>query len=139
MPDARSDLKSETDAVAEHSGRQLDMHGRVVVVTGASSGIGAVTARDLHERGAIVHALGRNAERTTAIAQQLGTEPIVADFARFTDVRRAASELLERCDRIDVLVNNAGALVPQRTITQDGHELTLQANHLSTLGMLEVS
>ena len=118
-------------ATSDARPRQLDMHGRTVIVTGASSGIGSVTARDLHERGAHVIALGRDRERTTAIARELGTDPVIADFASFADVRRAAAELLAQCEFIDGLVNNAGALVPTRTITQDGHELTLQANHLS--------
>jgi NAD(P)-dependent dehydrogenase (short-subunit alcohol dehydrogenase family) len=118
-------------ATSDSTPAQLDLRGRTIIVTGASSGIGAVTARDLHERGAHVIAVGRDPERTTSIARALGTEPVVADFARFADVRRAAAQLLDRCERIDALVNNAGALVPTRTVTADGHELTLQANHLS--------
>ncbi|MCW2972765.1 MAG: short-chain dehydrogenase/reductase [Thermoleophilia bacterium] len=120
-------MTSDHDATT----RQLDLHGRTIVVTGASSGIGAVTAGDLHGRGARVIAVGRNPERTTAIAAQLGTEPVIADFGVLADVHRAAAEILGRCDRIDALVNNAGALVPQRTVTVDGHELTFQANHLA--------
>jgi NAD(P)-dependent dehydrogenase (short-subunit alcohol dehydrogenase family) len=57
-----------------------DLTGQVAFVTGASGGIGAAAARRLHALGATVHVAGRSPERTAAIAAELGTEPIVADF-----------------------------------------------------------
>ncbi len=108
-----------------------DLSGRVTVITGASSGIGAAAARVLHRLGATVHVVGRSPERTAAVAAEMGTEPIVADFARLADVRAVAARVLERCGRLDVLVNNAGLWMIRRQETADGHELTFQVNHLA--------
>ncbi|GAA4132135.1 SDR family NAD(P)-dependent oxidoreductase [Actinomadura keratinilytica] len=107
------------------------MTGKTVVITGASSGIGAAAARRLAAQGANVVPVGRSPERTAAVAAEIGAEPLVADFADLAQVRRLAGELLDRCERIDVLANNAGGLVSQRRDTRDGHELTFQANHLA--------
>ena len=109
----------------------VDMTGTTVVITGASSGIGAAAARRLAARGATVLPVGRSPDRTAAVAAEIGAEPLVADFADLAQVRRLAGELLDRCERIDVLANNAGGLVSQRRETGDGHELTFQANHLA--------
>ena len=111
--------------------RTADLDGRTIVVTGASSGIGAAAARALAARGATVVPVGRSAERTGAVAAELGVEPLIADFARLEDVRTLAERLLVRCPTIDVLVHNAGAMVPERRVTEDGHELTLQSNYLA--------
>lgn len=104
---------------------------RVVVVTGASSGIGRATAIAVAERGDHVAVVGRNAERTRSVASEAGGEPFVADFDRLDDVRSLAGRLLDRCERIDVLVNNAGGLVSEWALTDDGHERTLQSNVLA--------
>jgi NAD(P)-dependent dehydrogenase (short-subunit alcohol dehydrogenase family) len=108
-----------------------DLTGRTIVVTGASAGIGEAAARQLHSMGADVHVVGRSPERTAAVAADVGTEPIVADFARLDDVRATADEVLTRCPQLDVLVNNAGLSVSQRRVTADGHELMFQVNHLA--------
>jgi NAD(P)-dependent dehydrogenase (short-subunit alcohol dehydrogenase family) len=104
---------------------------RVVVITGASSGIGAVAAARLAERGDQVAVVGRNPERTRAVADRIGGTAFVADFTRFDDVRELASALSERYDAIDVLLNNAGGLISTRTGTVDGHEATIQSNYLA--------
>ncbi|WP_382305809.1 SDR family NAD(P)-dependent oxidoreductase [Herbiconiux sp. UC225_62] len=104
---------------------------RVVVITGASSGIGAVAAARLAERGDQVAVVGRNPERTRAVAESLGGTAFVADFTRFDEVRELASALSQRYEAIDVLLNNAGGLVSTRTDTVDGHEATIQSNYLS--------
>ncbi|HLI02507.1 MAG TPA: SDR family NAD(P)-dependent oxidoreductase [Acidimicrobiales bacterium] len=108
------------------------MNAAVVVVTGASEGIGAAGARALAAQGHQVVPVGRSAEKTRAIAAEVGNEGHVADFADLARVRALAAALAERYPRIDVLVNNAGLIAGnQRTVTGDGHELTWQVNHLA--------
>jgi NAD(P)-dependent dehydrogenase (short-subunit alcohol dehydrogenase family) len=75
--------------------------------------------------------VGRDPERVARIAEEVGNEGLVADFASLAGVRRLADELLERCERIDVLVNNAGLIAGRRRLSEDGHELTLAVNHLA--------
>jgi NAD(P)-dependent dehydrogenase (short-subunit alcohol dehydrogenase family) len=104
---------------------------RTIVITGASSGIGEVAAESLAAQGARVAVVGRNPERTRAVAERVGGEAFVADFERLDDVRRVAGELLDRLDRIDVLCNNAGGLYHAHELTVDGHERTIQTNHLA--------
>jgi NAD(P)-dependent dehydrogenase (short-subunit alcohol dehydrogenase family) len=115
-----------------------DAHGKVIVVTGASSGIGAAAALELARRGARVTPVGRDAKRLERSAGRIreaaadgSGEPVQADFASLDEVRRLASELLDRHERIDVLVNNAGLVADRRRLTSDGHELTFQVNHLA--------
>ena len=104
---------------------------QTVVITGASDGIGAAAARQLRAKGEHVILVGRSPQKTAAIAPELGGAPHhVADFTRLADVRRLASELAGH-DRIDVLVNNAGAVMGAREITDDGFEKTFQVNHLA--------
>ncbi len=105
---------------------------RTAVITGASAGIGAEAARELVRRGWQVAVAGRHPERTAHVAAEIGAVPFVADFDRLDDVRALADALQGRFGRIDVLVNNAGGLVPQRALTVDGHETTLQRNLLAS-------
>ncbi|MDQ7991841.1 MAG: SDR family NAD(P)-dependent oxidoreductase [Propionicimonas sp.] len=104
---------------------------KVIVITGASDGIGAAAARRLVENGHRVVVVGRSAEKTASIGRALGVDHHVADFARFGEVSELASVLLKRYPRIDVLANNAGLISQRRTLTEDGHERTFQVNHLS--------
>jgi NAD(P)-dependent dehydrogenase (short-subunit alcohol dehydrogenase family) len=107
------------------------MAGKTVVITGASAGIGTAAAGQLAALGARIIVLGRSPVKTAAVAEQIGATGVVADFARFSDVRRAAAEVTELCPRIDVLINNAGGLFPGNTRTDDGHGTTVQVNHLA--------
>ncbi|MDQ1678291.1 MAG: hypothetical protein QOC93_3435 [Actinomycetota bacterium] len=115
----------------------MNPHTPVVVVTGAGSGIGAAAATELARRGLEVVVVGRSRtklDRTvTAVAAASGREPasFTADYTRFADVRRLGAELRAAFPRIDVLANNAGAVAGRRKITVDGHELTMQVNHLA--------
>jgi len=74
-------------------GTAPDLSGHTVVVTGASSGIGAAAARRFRELGATVAVVGRSAGRTAAVAAEIGARPHVADFARLDDVRTLAAPL----------------------------------------------
>ncbi|PPG01426.1 short-chain dehydrogenase [Pseudoclavibacter sp. RFBI5] len=104
---------------------------RTVVITGGSDGIGAAAARALAAKGWRVVVVGRNAEKTAAVAEEIGAERFVADFSRLDEVRELAARLVEQVGPIDVLANNAGGIFGDRTRTVDGHELTLQVNHLA--------
>lgn len=110
----------------------------VVVVTGATSGIGLAAARSLAESGARVIMAARDTRKAAAacerIERELGREctgVVECDLASFASVRSAAEELCDRFPAIDVLVDNAGVITPVRSETVDGHELTFQVNHLS--------
>ena len=103
----------------------------VAVITGASSGIGERAAVRLAEAGWDVAVVGRNRERTHAVALATGGTPFIADFDRLDEVRSLAASILEQYPRIDVLANNAGGLVHRRGRSEDGHERTIQHNHLA--------
>ncbi|GAA3438376.1 SDR family NAD(P)-dependent oxidoreductase [Kutzneria kofuensis] len=105
--------------------------GKIVVLTGASAGIGAAAARQLHRDGVKVIPVGRNAAKTAAIAEELGEPALTCNYADLDDVRRLADALLERCPRIDVLANNAGGMWVKRELTKDGNELNFQVNCLA--------
>ena len=104
---------------------------RTIVITGASDGIGAAAARALAADGHEVVVVGRDPAKTNAVADEIGAERHVADFAKLADVRTLAATLAERHPRIDVLANNAGGLNGRREVTVDGHERTFQVNHLA--------
>jgi len=108
-----------------------DMTGKTVVITGASDGIGAAAAKLLYARGARVIVVGRSLEKTTEVAKAVGTEPITADFTDLASVRKAAKAILMACPKLDVLINNAGGLWPERLVTDDGHEQTFKVNYLA--------
>lgn len=104
---------------------------KTILVTGASDGIGAAAARQLASKGHRLLLVGRSPEKTTRVAKEVNAEPFIADFTRLDDVRRLAAEIRSSVDRLDVLANNAGGIFSQRTVTVDGHEKTLQVNHLA--------
>ena len=114
------------------------MRGKVAMVTGATLGLGFVTARALAQQGATVIVVGHNEARGAAavnrIKQETGSaavEWVRADLSAQAEVRRLARDVQHRCPRLDVLVNNAGALFTERTLSVDGIEMTLALNHLA--------
>ncbi|TDT78715.1 short-subunit dehydrogenase [Arthrobacter sp. AG258] len=104
---------------------------RTIVITGASDGIGAAAARTLAKAGERVVVVGRSAEKTRALAAEIGADHHLADFADLAQVRALADTLRSTYPHIDVLANNAGGMMGKRTLTVDGHELTFQVNHLA--------
>ena len=107
------------------------LDGRVVLVTGATSGIGLAAAEQLARCGASVVLLGRKAEKLERVRSDLvertGNDAIsgvVADMADLDAVRRAADAIHERHERLDALIHNAGALSSQLTLSPDGTEVT---------------
>ncbi|MGD0747765.1 MAG: SDR family oxidoreductase [Acidimicrobiales bacterium] len=114
------------------------MQGKTVVVTGGNSGMGFETAAALATMGARVLVTARNADKgraaIAALAQRTGGEGrcqlVVFDLADLSSVRRGAAEILDVAPRLDVLVNNAGAVLSERAETVDGLEATFATNHL---------
>ncbi|APA95403.1 oxidoreductase [Nocardia seriolae] len=114
-----------------------DLNGRTAIVTGASGGLGLETARQLAVHGARVVLACRNAEKAAAAAESIresapGAElPFVElDVAALASVRKAAQRIHDEFERVDLLVNNAGTLSRERTVTVDGFETTFGTNHL---------
>ena len=104
---------------------------RTIVITGASDGIGAASARQLAAAGERVVVIGRDPGKTDAVARELGADSFVCDFGELAQVRSLAAKLLDRYERIDVLANNAGGIFGERRLTVDGFETTFQVNHLA--------
>ncbi|MET4001808.1 NAD(P)-dependent dehydrogenase (short-subunit alcohol dehydrogenase family) [Arthrobacter sp. UYCu511] len=107
------------------------MEQRTIVITGASSGIGEAAARTLAQTGDTIVVIGRSAQRTRAVAQDIGADYFIADFSLLDQVAELAAALKEKYPRIDVLANNAGGIMAGRELTADGHEKTFQVNHLA--------
>jgi NAD(P)-dependent dehydrogenase (short-subunit alcohol dehydrogenase family) len=114
------------------------MQGKTVLVTGGNQGIGRATAVALARKGARVVLVARSEEKgQRAVADvQAATgskevELLVADLSSLEQVRHAAAEFKRRHDRLHVLVNNAGVVVPSRRVTIDGFEETFAINHLA--------
>ncbi|MBZ9749314.1 SDR family NAD(P)-dependent oxidoreductase [Deinococcus sp. HMF7604] len=106
--------------------------GSTVLITGATGGIGLVTARELAQQGHRVLLVGRNPSRTEAAAQATGAaRTFLADLSELRQVRRLAQEVAAQLPQLDLLVNNAGALYTQRQETREGIEQTWALNHLS--------
>ena len=114
------------------------MGGKVVLITGGISGIGKAAATALAGMGATVVITGRNEERGKRALQEIreesgndGVELILADLTVQDEVRRLAEELRERHNQLEVLVNNAGLVLSERTETPDGIEMQLAINHVA--------
>lgn len=111
------------------------LEGRVVVLTGFTSGIGRATASMLGSLGATLHLVGRDPGRVASVSAQLRDEGIdvttsIADLADLDAVRRIATEIVEQHPSIDVLIHNAGALSRTYTTSAQGHEATVAAQVL---------
>ena len=110
---------------------------RIIMVTGATAGIGLATARGIAQQGATVILVGRSLERSRAAAEgikeQTGNPRIdflVADLSLQSDVRRLSEQVQERYARLHVLVNNAGGMFLNGQVSTEGIEMTLALNHL---------
>jgi NAD(P)-dependent dehydrogenase (short-subunit alcohol dehydrogenase family) len=110
----------------------------LVLLTGATRGIGRAAAIELARQGAEVALVGRDRERVQAVAREAratgGGAPVhehVADLMLMAEVRALAAQARERYEHIDVLANNAGALFATRQVTSEGFERTIALNHLA--------
>lgn len=111
---------------------------RLVVITGATSGIGFVTARKYASQGADILCINRNEKKSIELCEQLQSEfkvdcsYLIADFLNLSDVHAAAKQLSQLGRPIDVLIHNAGIYMTTKSITADHLETVFQTNYLST-------
>jgi len=111
------------------------LDGKIVVITGANTGIGKVCALDMSKRGAKVVILCRNTERGEAAAEEIRKQtegPVIVhklDLASLASVRECAEQLGNSLERIDVLLNNAGVMACPESKTEDGFEMQIGTNH----------
>lgn len=110
---------------------------RIIMVTGATAGIGLATARGIAQRGATVIIVGRRLEKSRAAVQQIQEQTgnprvdfLLADLSLQGDIRRLAEQFQERYSQLHVLVNNAGGMFLNGQVSTEGIEMTLALNHL---------
>lgn len=111
---------------------------QTILITGATDGLGKLTALQLAKRGAFVLVHGRNKEKLAGVVEELkassgneNVDGLVADFSALAEVRRLAGEFLAKYPRLDVLVNNAGVGYADARYGKDGHELRFAVNYLA--------
>jgi retinol dehydrogenase 13 len=115
-----------------------DFNNRLVVITGATSGIGYVTAKKYASHGADILCINRNEEKSIELCETLKNQYttqctyMIADFTKMSDVHMVAKKLAALERNIDVLIHNAGVFVTRKTFTADNLELVFQTNYLSS-------
>ena len=120
------------------AGATPDLTGKIALVTGATAGIGLITAEALARMGATVVIVSRSEEKCRNVVAQIQAntgnmrvEYIAGDLSAMAQVRAVAAEFLRRYDRLHILVNNAGAFINDRQVSADGYEMTFALNHLN--------
>ena len=117
----------------------MDLQGKTVLVTGSTDGVGRLVASQIASQGARVLIHGRNGERGQHLVDEIRTAGLgsalflAADFSALAEVHRLADVVRQECDRLDVLINNAGigSAGGTREISQDGYELRFAVNYLA--------
>lgn len=122
--------------VQKTSGARMD--GRVVVITGATSGVGYEAAKRFAQGGAHLVMVCRNGQKAGLVRDELAqhfqanVDVVIADFAKFNDVKNAAERIRRNYHRVDVLINNAGVHFTHRTLNENGIEMVFAVNHLAS-------
>lgn len=135
FPDELMFIKNRM-AIQKSSDSRMD--GKVCVITGATSGVGLEAAKRLAKGGAHIVIVARNSDKAKELKALLNdqykilADYVIADFSNLDDVRAAASEILERFPRIDVLINSAGIHSTKRTYNAQGIEMVFCVNHLAS-------
>lgn len=116
----------------------IDMSGKTILITGATSGIGKAAAFDLAKMGAEIVVVGRNPEKTAQVIKQIQEDSgntavsgLIADLSSMAQVRQLAQETKQKHPRLHILINNAGGIFANRLVTADGYEYTFALNHLA--------
>jgi len=115
-----------------------DLEGKVFLVTGATEGIGKAAALDFAKRGATLSLVGRSKEKGERVLREIeaasgnrSVELLLGDLSKIADVRAVADSFRAKHDRLDVLVNNAGAVFDDYQLSADGVEMTFALDHLA--------
>jgi NAD(P)-dependent dehydrogenase (short-subunit alcohol dehydrogenase family) len=116
----------------------MTMQGKICMITGGTNGIGKSTAQELARMGATVVIVGRNAQKTAQVVEEIRAasgnnkvDSLLADLSSQQEVRRLANEFKSKYSHLHVLLNNAGAVFMQRQLSDDGIEMTFALNHLA--------
>ena len=115
-----------------------DFKGRLVVISGTTSGIGYETVKEYAAHGANLLVINRNEAKTQKICKEIQKEYgvecnyLLADYTNFSEVRKVAQDLIDMNQTIDVFIHNAGVYLRNREVTEDGNEKVFQVNYLSS-------
>lgn len=116
----------------------ITMRGKVCLITGGTNGIGKSTAHELARMGATVVIVGRNAQKTSQVVEEIRAasgndtvDSLLANLSSQREVRRLANEFESKYSHLHVLLNNAGAVFMRRQLSVDGIEMTFALNHLA--------
>ncbi len=120
----------------------MDLKNKIVLITGATDGIGKQTAIDAAKKGAQVIIHGRDDERILKTLKEIreineDVYAVKADFCDLSQVAEAAKDIHDNFEKIDILFNNAAEFIPERELTKDGFERTFQVNYLAHVLLTE--
>jgi len=113
------------------------LKGKKIIITGATSGVGKATAKELAKQGAEIIIVARNLDKIKSLSSEIeqltdiAPSFYLADLSKMPEVKKAAEQIKADYSAIDILINNAGLVMDKKEITEDGFEYTLAVNHLA--------